>query len=49
MVNTRQITKMAKLACGVYEIHLPSGESVTSTPTFWRRMAGLKLRKRSEM
>jgi two-component system LytT family response regulator len=49
MVNTRQITEMEKLACGVYEIHLPSGRSVTSTRTYWKRVEGLLLRKRSEM
>jgi len=49
MVNTRQIMEMERLARGVYEIHLPSGRSVTSTRTYWQRLEGLMLRKRSEM
>jgi len=48
MVNTRQITKMERLGRGIYEIHLPSGRSVTSTRTYWQRLEGLMLRKRSE-
>jgi two-component system LytT family response regulator len=49
MVNTRQITEMERLACGVYEIHLPSGRNVSSTRIYWKRLEGLMLRKRSEM
>jgi two-component system LytT family response regulator len=49
MVNTRHITVMDKIACGVYEIQLQSGRCVTSTRTFWQRVEGPVLRKRSEL